>query len=291
MNQLKSASMEIKSLSQIPFDQIYEAFSQAFVDYEMQLSKQQLQSMLNRRGFVPELSVAAFDKGSIVAFTFNGIGNFKERPTAYDTGTGTIKAFRGQGLATKLFKHAIPILKATGIEQYLLEVLQHNSPAVSVYQKLGFEISREFNYFIQERKQVNLKRPASDTSYRIQPISLATCRQLSKFGDVSPSWQNTFDAIERKPDDFKIFAAQLNQKIVGYCILEVRSGDLSQFAVAKNHRRKGVGSLLFQEALNWNQNDSIKIINAEVSCDSLTRFLKSKNMLVTGKQFEMIRQL
>ncbi len=283
--------MEIKSLHHVPFDQIYEAFSQAFVDYEMQLSKQQLQSMLNRRGFVPELSVAAFDKSSIVAFTFNGIGNFNKRPTAYDTGTGTIKAFRGQGLATQLFKHAIPILQAAGIEQYLLEVLQHNSPAVSVYQKLGFEISREFNYFIQERKQVNLKRPASDASYRIQPISLTTCRQLSKFGDFSPSWQNTFDAIERKPDDFKIFAAQLNQEVVGYCILEVRSGDLPQLAVAKSHRRKGVGSLLFQEAFNWNKNDSIKIINAEVSCDSLNRFLESKNMLVTGKQFEMIRQL
>ncbi len=283
--------MEIKSLHHVPFDQIYEAFSQAFVDYEMKLSKHQLQSMLNRRGFVPELSVAAFDKSSIVAFTFNGIGNFNKRPTAYDTGTGTIKAFRGQGLATQLFKHAIPILQAAGIEQYLLEVLQHNSPAVSVYQKLGFEISREFNYFIQERKQVNLKRPASDASYRIQPISLTTCRQLSKFGDFSPSWQNTFDAIERKPDDFKIFAAQLNQEVVGYCILEVRSGDLPQLAVAKSHRRKGVGSLLFQEAFNWNKNDSIKIINAEVSCDSLNRFLESKNMLVTGKQFEMIRQL
>ena len=81
----------------------------------------------------------------IVAFTLNGIGYFNRIPTAYDTGTGTLKNYRGKGLATKIFEYSIPYLKSANVKQYLLEVLQYNTKAVSVYRKLGFEVIREFN--------------------------------------------------------------------------------------------------------------------------------------------------
>ena len=57
----------------------------------MQLNAEQLRAMLTRRGFDPTLSFAAFDGAQIAAFTLNGIGNFNGVPTAYDTGTGTLK--------------------------------------------------------------------------------------------------------------------------------------------------------------------------------------------------------
>jgi ribosomal protein S18 acetylase RimI-like enzyme len=108
--------------------------------------------MLKRRGFNPDLSFAAFDNNEIVSFTFNGIGNFNGIPTAYDTGTGTLKSHRGKGLATQIFEYSIPYLREAGIRQYLLEVLQHNTKAVSVYKNLGFKTSREFNYFAQKNE-------------------------------------------------------------------------------------------------------------------------------------------
>lgn len=45
------------SLERISFDGLYKAFSKAFKDYEIQLSGDELQVMLQRRGFVPELSI------------------------------------------------------------------------------------------------------------------------------------------------------------------------------------------------------------------------------------------
>ena len=134
--------MEIRSLADTAFDTLYEAFSQAFADYEVQINGAQLRRMLKRRGFDPRLSFAAFDGDRIAAFTLNGIGNYDGLPTAYDTGTGTLEAYRGQGLATRIFEHSIPYLKEVGIGRYLLEVLQHNTKAVSVYRKLGFEVTR-----------------------------------------------------------------------------------------------------------------------------------------------------
>lgn len=84
--------MEIKSLANTGFDTIFEAFSKAFADYEMQQDKEQLRSMLKRRGFNADLSFAAFEGDDIVAFTFNGIGSFEGATMAYDTGTGTLKS-------------------------------------------------------------------------------------------------------------------------------------------------------------------------------------------------------
>ncbi len=185
----------IKPLNNISFSSIFSAFDRAFEEYEMQLNKDELNTLLRRRGFVPELSFGAFENEKLIAFTLNGIGFYNNIKTAYDTGTGTLKEYRGQGLATKIFNHSIPFLKKANVTQYLLEVLQHNSKAVSVYKNLGFEISREFNYFF------------------------------------------------RKTDDFKIIGVYKNGNLVGYSIFEPNSGDITQIAVDKNFRRKGMATI------------------------------------------------
>ncbi|WP_300703922.1 hypothetical protein [Bacteroides sp.] len=77
--------IEIKSFANIGFDVLFTAFEQAFAEYEVQQDKVQLQRMLKRRGFNPNLSFAAFEGDKIVAFTLNGIGNYYGVRTAYDT--------------------------------------------------------------------------------------------------------------------------------------------------------------------------------------------------------------
>lgn len=63
---------------------------------------------------------------------------------------GALPAYREQRLAKRVFEHSVPRLLQAGIRQYLLEVLQHNTTAVSVY-RLGFEIVRELNYLVKQR--------------------------------------------------------------------------------------------------------------------------------------------
>jgi len=283
--------MQIKSLAKTDFNTIFKAFNQAFADYEMQLNEVQLQTMLKRRGFHPDLSFAAFDGNEIVSFTFNGIGNFNGIPTAYDTGTGTLAAYRGQGLATRIFEHSIPYLKEANINQYLLEVLQHNTKAVSVYKNLGFETMREFNYFIQKNEEVNNEVKTSEIPYSIQQINVEKFDSIPSFWDFYPSWQNSFESIKRMSGDFVSLGVFDDEKLIGYCVFESISGDVTQIAVDKQHRRKGIGTLLLREVVKLNKNDNIKIINTDVSCNSITDFLKAKNIDTTGKQFEMIKKI
>ncbi|MDE5972182.1 MAG: hypothetical protein K2G94_05490 [Muribaculaceae bacterium] len=83
--------MEIMTLEHIDFDTLFQSFEKAFADYEIHFEKDEVRSMLNRRGYNPRLSFAAFVNDEIVAFTLNGTGTFNGIPTAYDTGTGTLK--------------------------------------------------------------------------------------------------------------------------------------------------------------------------------------------------------
>lgn len=283
--------MEIKSLIETDFDTIFRAFNQAFADYEIQLDRQQLQTMVKRRGFNPGLSFAAFEGNEIVAFTLNGTGNFNGIETAYDTGTGTLKEYRGKGLATQIFEYSTPYLREQNIKQYLLEVLQHNTKAVSVYKNIGFEVSREFNYFRQENKKIKNDIKTSDIPCSIKQINIRDFDFLPDFRDFYPSWQNSFESINRASNDFVSLGAFIQNKLAGYCVFEPVSGDITQIAVDKQYRREGIASLLLREMTGLNKNQAVKIINTYISCSSITAFLKSKNIEITGMQYEMIREI
>jgi ribosomal protein S18 acetylase RimI-like enzyme len=281
----------INSLEKISSDLLFTSFSEAFKDYEVQITKNEFQVMLLRRGFVPELSFGAFDQDRLVSFTLNGIGNFNGIKTAYDTGTGTIKEYRQKGLATRIFEFSIPILKDAGVSQYLLEVLQHNPKAVSVYQKLGFKVSREFYYFVQNRNEINQGKPEIQSIYPLKTIGLEYREQMISFWDYPPSWQNSFDSVTRRLPYFYLLGAFDDLKLVGYCIFDSNSGDIVQIAVDKKYRRQGIASSLFAEVAKENKHTKMKLMNAEAGCDSIKYFIESKGIQLRGKQHEMIRQL
>lgn len=142
--------IEIRTLKNIGIDTIHSSFSKAFSDYEepFDMTVQQLQYMIERRGFRSELSFGAFDRDELVGFTLNGIGIWKGELTAYDTGTGIVKGYRKQGIATRIFEESLPILKQHQVTQYLLEVIKTNTKAFDLYKKAGFEVVREFDYFV-----------------------------------------------------------------------------------------------------------------------------------------------
>ena len=177
-------NIEIRSLEFIDFDTLFQGFEKAFSDYEISFAKEEIRSMLKRRGYDSHLSFAAFADDEIVAFTLNGIGRFNGIPTAYDTGTGTVKDFRGQGLAGKIFSYSLPFLKEAGIRQYLLEVLHNNHKAINVYHKMGFETTREFDCFRQNIAEIrNPESTGQDTAIRIETIDADTVKESTTFCD------------------------------------------------------------------------------------------------------------
>ncbi|MBD5280363.1 MAG: GNAT family N-acetyltransferase [Bacteroides sp.] len=284
--------MDIRNLENIDFDTLFEGFSNAFSDYEIHFDKDEVQSMLIRRGYVPNLSFAAFEGGKIVAFTLNGIGMFNGIRTAYDTGTGTVKDYRGCGLAGEIFRYSLPFLRQAGISQYLLEVLQNNHKAITVYRRMKFDTTREFDCFKQSIAGIdnhhNIRQCAN---LRIELIDTATVRQAQSFCDFYPSWQNSIESIERGASELTCIGAFDLDELVGFCVFDRKSGDLTQIAVRKENRKQGVASRLLSEVIKQMSTDFVKVINVPSDNLSLLTFLKSKNIPLMNKQFEMVMDL
>lgn len=280
--------MEVKSLGGTDLHDIVRAFMAAFADYAVSFSEQEIYSILRRRGFDASLSFAAFEHGRIVGFTLNGVGHFDGLLSAYDTGTGVIKDCRGQGLATQIFRHSLPFLKNRGIEQYVLEVMADNSPALSVYRELGFEVVRTLDCFRNENPEL----PVANTSTcTVEKCNVQTIQSCSAFHDFRASWQNDFASLERAGNDLTCLAAKQQDKIVGYCVFDPTTGDLSNIAVKPDFRRQGIGSTLLQKMYSLNKAVIVKCLNVDHHCSDLRNFLEINDFGQFCQQYEMILKL
>ncbi|MBD5224351.1 MAG: GNAT family N-acetyltransferase [Bacteroidales bacterium] len=285
--------MEIVSLKNMSFGYITDTFLEAFADYDIDIDKEQLRAMLSRRGFRPELSFGAVEDERMVAFTFNGIGNFNGISTAYDTGTGTLPCYRGRGLASQIFNEAEGLLKDAGISQYLLEVLQHNIPAIKIYRSHGFEVTREFNcYTTSDPGEKCLNHPVlPELTIEEVGINDIVALGLDRFEDFSPSWQNDNNSIKRASESLRGVVANVGDDICGYGITEPASGDITRIAVSPVWRRKGIGSSILNTLSQFNCYGSLKVVNVQIDCLSVNAFLKACGFELKCRQFEMVKRL
>lgn len=285
--------MEYRNLEHVGFEELFAGFQRAFSDYDISFGKEEVRSMLRRRGYDPRLSFGAFDGGEMVAFTFNGIGKYDGRPTAYDTGTGTVKEYRGQGIAGEIFRHSLPHLRDAGIEQYLLEVLQTNQRAIGVYCRMGFEVTREFDCFRQSVDEISGLRVGEEMRHacEIIPVDAETVAAMSGFCDFAPSWQNDLSSIERGAADLVCLGAYMEGEAAGYCVFDPTTGDLTQIAVGQEWRRGGVGRLLLAKALEGMRTSFVKILNVDSEDVTLPAFLAGHNIPLASRQYEMILPL
>ncbi len=150
---------------------------------------------------------------------------------------------------------------------------------------------REFYYFRAGRDEIKNEEKAIDFTFEMRVIDINDYDSIPSFWDFRPSWQNSIESINRSPEGFVCFGVFTEGELIGYGVFEPASGDVTQIAVDKRFRRKGVGSLLLRKMMEVGKTDSINIINTDITCESMTAFLGSKNIEPTGRQFEMIKKL
>ncbi|HVG23601.1 MAG TPA: GNAT family N-acetyltransferase [Thermoanaerobaculia bacterium] len=265
----------IRTLTHDDFESLFAAFTAAFSDYVVKLSptREQLLEMFTRRGWVPELSVAAFDGDALVAFTVN----CAEGDRAYDSGTGVIPTHRRSGLARALMERSFELLAPRA---YVLEVLDNNERAIALYRDLGFEVVRA----LQCWTFASSGRPVVESS-RNTPRRQDDSATRQLWCDAEPSWQNTTSSLSR---------ATAPRVILGnddaYAILFPDTGDLAQLAVRPEARRRGLGTALLHEAAAVAAKP-LRIINVDERHAGIAAFLGRAGAKKTVRQVEMIRVL
>ncbi|WP_158309050.1 GNAT family N-acetyltransferase [Desulfosporosinus orientis] len=72
--------------------------------------------------------------------------------------------------------------------------------------------------------------------------------QIKGFWDYKPSWQNSITSIDVVLETFTYLVVNLDNTIAGYGIIDDKTGDITQFAVNKENRGKGLASSILAKS-------------------------------------------
>lgn len=273
-------------LDNTPIATLHQAFLNAFADYQvnMQMSLDEFAFRLRRDGVDIELSAGAFDRDQLVGFCLNGSGMWQGEAAVYDAGTGFLPEYRGRGMASEMFRFMNPELKKRGFNQYLLEVLTTNEPAVNLYRRLGFAEARKLAVFRTPARLSSTRTPHEE----IRLVEIPNWDLYQTFWSGYPSWQHSIEAAQRIADSTAILEYHNEQRCIGYGIVTKSSGLIIQLAVDKTHRRRGVGSLLLKALQDCViTSESIKVNNVDEKMKETTAFFPAVGFKLVLEQYEM----
>jgi ribosomal protein S18 acetylase RimI-like enzyme len=287
---MKSDGMEYKSLTHESLREIYQCFNEAFSDYfvKIQLPLEKFQRMMVRNGVDLRFSIGLYDGDTLVGFILNGTGIWNNFPTVYDSGTGIIREYRGKKYSKKMFTFLKRTLLENNFSQYILEVIQTNIPAYTLYSSEGFKIERELLCFKGIGKDV-IHKPGLPLQFR--KMSSLNWNVLQPFWDSTPSWQNSIHAVERISSQLEKIGVFIDNTCIGYGIFDPQSGEIIHIAVKKDMRRKGIGSALLHEISVESKGDCLRIVNVDKRDQETVAFFKGKKFINDVSQYEMTLNL
>jgi ribosomal protein S18 acetylase RimI-like enzyme len=277
-----NCTMRIDFLKNLPLDTVCDAFNRGFEHYFMPVESTtaELAERMKRDDLSLELSTGAFEGDKLVGLMLQGGREDKGRKTLYNGGTGVAIAARGQGLTLRQYDFMLPKIRELGFTHLQLEVIRENAPAIHVYRKVGFEITRELDCFVG---YVNEFAPPA--GIKISEAKAASWSSKSDWQDFSPSWQHTDASLHNIWDDVLVFTAHQGDQPIGYLVSQP-NGRVIQFAVDPQHRRKGIGKALFS-ALQKRTSKMINVINVERMEQPLDMFFINLGLNPGFYQFEM----
>lgn len=284
---------QFRTLETVALEDLHATFLEAFSDYlvRMDVPLWKFETMARRRGMVPEMSVGAFAEDRLVGFLFNGVRRWGGRMTAYDTGTGVVPDFRKRGATTGMFAHTLRILRERDIEQYLLEVIKENDPAGDLYRKQGFEAVRSLNCYLAPVDTIDGGPTPEGVDLVEMPVDALGWERLRAFWDFEPSWQNSVDSVMAVPETLQAVTAVDGSKVVGYGIVEPRTGDVAQLAVAPDRRGDGIGRALVGRLAELTDVENLVALNLDEDSKAANAFVEAVGFQPYIAQYEMVLQL
>lgn len=224
----RAKALTVKPLSHSSFEDIVACFIKAFENYYVpmptELNYYKTRWAAAKVDF--SLSYGMYDKEKLIGFIIHAIDKRAGHHTAYNTGTGVIESYRGKRIVSKIYEHAIPILKEYGIRKSVLEVIKENTKAIQAYKRVGFNTIKEYKCFngpiTMDR---NLKNDLREANVSILK------NQHSRNASIY-SWDNQIESIEHS--EFSYFEVYKNDEALAYFVINPSNGYIPQMDVYKN---------------------------------------------------------
>lgn len=279
--------MKIKPLTGTGTTTILTAFNEAFSDYvvPLKLTEEQLAGKFRRENINLELSVGAYDRDQLTGFILHGLETRQNGVAAYNAATGVIPSHRGQRLTHRLYEAILPMLQAKGVKAVTLEVITTNTPALKIYQAMGFHISRRLLCY--KGKVEFGDAPGSGNVHVLEQIDWDL---LKLFWDWEPTWQHAAPAIGRMGGQMITIGYITAGQVVGYACYDPVAHRIAQVAVKPDCRRQGVATALFAY-LSARYGPDMSFINVDAAAAETQAFIRKAGLREFIQQYEMVLQL
>ncbi|MFK7050423.1 ribosomal-protein-alanine N-acetyltransferase [Flavobacterium columnare] len=276
-----------KNLQDTSIHEIVEAFNLGFSDYfvPITMTSEALQAKFDSEGIRLDFSVGVFDENKLVGFILHFYSELNGIKRVYNGGTAVLPKYRGQGLTQRMYEFSKSILLEGKINELVLEVVTINSFAINAYEKIGFKKVREVECYKGKIKPIAFE----NSNIQIEEIEMIPWSEIDKFWDFKPTWQNSIETMLKLQTKIKIIGAFDENRLIGYLVFNPSEKRIRQFAVVKEHRKKGVGSQLFSYVTTL-EKDDVSLINLE-NIAYIKSFFEKVGLKNTVNQYEMIMRI
>lgn len=242
-------SIRLTPAGKLDFDVLVDVFNKAFADYFMPVyhEAEGLRKYIYTQDIDLGSSFVAFSGKEASGFVLTGIRKAEDGLMVRVDSMGVAPKYRRKGVATILLTESRRQAEAMGAKRIILEVIQANSRALSLYTKQGYQVARELKNF--QWGQLPLPGEIS-LGITLRPMGLEEAEAASRLCyTYQLPWQIDRLTMKKLGKPYECFRAETGGQSVGFAVLVPRedSAHLFQMGVIPAARRKGVAVAMLGE--------------------------------------------
>lgn len=190
--------VEIKRLKDCTIEECVEAWNTGFEGYyfDATTTADKFLARLVNEGLSPDLSIVAFLDKKPIGIVKNGIREFNGKKLAWNGGTGVALELRKKGIGKILMEETLSILTEEKVNFASLEAISDNVKAISLYEKMGYEIIDRLEYLGLNGLIDHACTPISIGDYKVErtvPIQVGSFPFYKGMNPWQTQWQSAKD--------------------------------------------------------------------------------------------------
>jgi ribosomal protein S18 acetylase RimI-like enzyme len=188
-------NIDIKRLSDCSLTDAVNIWNEGFKGYfvDVTLTTEGYLKRLQNEGLSQSHSLIAYCEGKPAGFLLSGIRYQGETKVAWNGGTGVSPEFRKSGVGKVLVQAALDVYKTEVVALATLEAISNNAPAISLYQKFGYEVVDRLIFLRHEGRLDSFVRN-DDPKYFVRSVSPASVGELDFYHHSAP-WQAQWQSL------------------------------------------------------------------------------------------------
>ena len=189
-------SIAFAPAASLPQEEITQAFNLGFTGYYLPMAQTPdgLAQMMRENDVRLDDSIVLYVNGALAGVGLLGI----REPRGWIAGMGVAPQWRGQGIGAQLLGQLLSHMVTIGLRCAQLEALEVNTPALALYQRMGFQPMRSLAVY-HGPLRLDAFQPAGARSERLQTRAVAprlALRHFEAFHSVPPAWQRERATLE-----------------------------------------------------------------------------------------------